>query len=60
LAIRADGTGSDRADWGIRVKNRPLPAGYTLSIALEWLPYLEELIQTIGAARQSGARISHK
>ena len=41
-------------------ENRPLPAGYTLSIALEWLPHLEELIRTIGAARQAGARISHK
>jgi hypothetical protein len=27
---------------------------------LEWLPYLEELIRTIGAARQSGARVSHR
>jgi hypothetical protein len=59
------GIGSDRADWGIRIKNRPLPAGYTLSMlmaqfALEWLPYLEGLIRTIGAARQFGARVSHR
>jgi hypothetical protein len=57
------GIGSDRADWGIRIKKSPLPADYTLSMlmaqfALEWLPYLEELIRTIGAARQSGARVS--
>jgi hypothetical protein len=59
------GIGSDRADWGIRIKNRPLAAGYILSMlmalfALEWLPYLEELIRTIDAARQSRARVSHR
>jgi hypothetical protein len=28
------GTGSDRADWGIRIESRPLPAGYTLSMLM--------------------------
>jgi hypothetical protein len=28
------GIGSDRADWGIRIKNRPLPAGYILSMLM--------------------------
>jgi len=26
--------GSDRADWSIRIKNRPLSAGYTLSMLM--------------------------
>jgi hypothetical protein len=28
------GIGSDRADWGIRIKNRPLAAGYILSMLM--------------------------
>jgi hypothetical protein len=47
-ALAVIGLGPESADWGIRLKERPLPAAYlltmlTLIVLFEVLPYLEEL-----------------
>jgi len=57
------GIGSDRPDWGTRVKIAYCRLATLLLLAqfaFEWLPYLEELMRTIGTARQSGARVSDR
>jgi len=50
------GIGRNRPDWSIRLKRRPLPWRYigimlTAQVALEWLPYLEELTRTLRGRR---------
>jgi hypothetical protein len=55
------GIGRDRPDWSIRWKRRPLPLRYTLGmlaaqVALEWLPYLEELGRTVLGTRAKPRR----
>jgi hypothetical protein len=53
------GLGRERADWSLRLKQHPLPALYVAkllgaNVAVEWLPYLEELWRTLQA---SGGRL---
>jgi hypothetical protein len=52
------GIGGKRPDWTLRWKRQPLPWRYTgtllaAQIALEWLPYLEELLRTLARSRRS-------
>jgi hypothetical protein len=53
------GVGDSRPDWRVRWKRKALPWRYTASmltaeVALEWLPYLEELVRTIRGQRCTG------
>jgi hypothetical protein len=48
------GIGREKADWSLRLKSRPLPWRYVTSmlgamVALEWRPYLEELVRSLAA-----------
>jgi hypothetical protein len=52
------GIGPNQPDWSLRLKASPLPARYTAAmlsaqVTLEWVPYLEELVRTITAARKT-------
>jgi hypothetical protein len=56
------GIGKNRPDWGIHWKSRPLPWRYlgvmlTAQVALEWLPYQEELMRTLRKKNRAAARI---
>lgn len=57
-ALALLGLGDEPADWGLRWKSQPLPAGYIAGVLvaillLEILPYAEELLRTARAARRA-------
>jgi hypothetical protein len=57
------GIGSEKTDWSLRLKSRPLPWRYVTSMlgamaALEWGPYLEELARTLASRRRADTKPS--